>query len=173
MLQGLAKAELAAENRQGLVKALGLGRSLLPAPFGYSLRHHVDLMCAVILAAGNDYSVWEQGGGSNLPASFPEVALLEVRRLMSSNNSIWKPGFQRKPHLAEKPTQFSIGKPSTYHIPDHYTADGCSAEAGSTAFNYNRLLKVKEEYRECAMLNYLVSMLSACLCTNRPDVAIV
>ncbi|KAJ6494510.1 hypothetical protein C8R45DRAFT_1135370 [Mycena sanguinolenta] len=44
------------------------------------------------------------------------------------DNSIWKRGFQRKPHLAEKPTQCSIGKPSAYHIPDHYTADGCPAE---------------------------------------------
>ncbi|KAJ6460570.1 hypothetical protein C8R45DRAFT_941658 [Mycena sanguinolenta] len=44
------------------------------------------------------------------------------------DNSIWKPGFQRKPHLAEKPTQCSIGKPSAYHITDHSTADGYSAK---------------------------------------------
>ncbi|KAJ6471423.1 hypothetical protein C8R45DRAFT_936850 [Mycena sanguinolenta] len=132
-----------------------------------------------------------------------------------------------------------IGKPPAYHIPDHYTADGRSAEgkirwssavvgppatgdqlaigksrqgtspitiyrwppaaSGNhcTAFNYNRLLEVKEEYRECAMLNYtinssvylmdygstrgllrplaqyFISTLSACLCMNHPDVAIV
>ncbi|KAJ6458293.1 hypothetical protein C8R45DRAFT_1110203 [Mycena sanguinolenta] len=64
----------------------------LPVPYAYSLRHRVDLMCGVILAAGNDYPVWERGGGSSTPVTLPEIALLEARRVMPSILAFRQPG---------------------------------------------------------------------------------
>lgn len=53
-------------------------------PQTYSLRHRADITAGFILAAGNSHAVWKFGGGSNIPGTLPEAALLEVARAMPS-----------------------------------------------------------------------------------------